>query len=1301
MGTGSAAPVWSAQFARPAWQVVPDFARPGLPLSRPRSVVYSPKHRLFTLKLDVEISSRIKALASASPGLVFTTLAAGLLATLARYGQWGRLGLGCPALAGSGPGSANDACGLMVVDVSPEASFQDLLSQTRTEVVAVCAAKDTTYRSLLSALNISAAANQCSVFAVAVAMDGFHGSMPDLKQDVTIRWRDDGSLSADIYFDSRILDETAVTRFAECYATLLASAVADINASVAGLRVLGNGHRELLKTWQHGVTASSDVSTILDIFARSVATAPEGAALLHEGRILSFKELDDRSTQLARLLSHSGVARGSRVGLACERVPELPIAILAIVKCGAAYVPLDPALPSARLAKMIDLAAVTLIVATHSAAAKLGGLCARLIPFDHAAGVDVDEPKAVKRPRPGRDDLAYIMFTSGSTGEPKAVGMRHGPLCNLVEWECHRLQPGRTLQWAAAGFDVSAQELFATWGAGAAIVIMTEHERRDIRTLPALLAKAEITNLFVPAAILDQLASACLQQNSFPERLQVVTTAGESLRVTKNIMRMFRRLPGCELRNQYGPTETHVVTEHRLAGMSSRWDALPPIGGPIQNARVYLLDESLSLVPPGGTGEIYVGGEVLARGYIDRPDLTAERFLPDPFSDIPGARIYRTGDLARHSENGELQFIGRADRQLKVRGYRVEPGEIETTLRGHPAVADVAVVQIEDDAVGTELAAYVVTTGPDLRSTQLRTFVAGLLPAYMVPRWVMFLPALPLNVNGKVDRNELRNKRPWPDDVAEAAVSAFTQTEDIIAGLWRRLLRLGSLSRHDSFFEVGGHSLLGMQLLARIRDTFGLDLNLRLLFECPRLEDFAARIDLMRRHQSGVPSLPAIRPRSSADRAMMSSAQKRLWFLHQLEPDNVGYNIQAGIRIRGEINEHLIGDAFNEVIERHEVLRTAFGNVDGIPVPKLVDVEPLYLRKITVDGEESSQMEAVRQIAVAEVGRPFRLSEPPLLRPVLIILGRDDHVLLVTMHHIVSDGWSMNILFSDLAEAYRALRVGARGLSALTVQFSDVALWEESELVQAAIERQLGFWRNLLSPLWQPLILGPANLPAVSARSMRGRTIAFDFDKRLCQDLSLIAQESVATLFIVLLAAYAAFLQRLSGSEDLVIGVPVAGRQRAETHTLIGFFVNMLPLRLKPKPTLRFRDFLVEVRDLAIAAFDHQDVSLDRLVGELKLPGRSLFQTVFMMQNTPPVGSGFVAEDLQTARFECDEEVANYELIVELLQIGSGLRCNLTYACELHAENTVRRWMVGYERVLRAVAADADISIGALDVGIL
>ncbi len=1105
-------------------------------------------------------------------------------------------------------------------------------------------------------------------------------------------------LSFRFVYDSWRYDAASIAQLAGHFTTILRGMIERPEGLLADLPLVDAEERsrilQNMKRSAHSATPrqdGSDGALVHRLFESQVGKTPAREALLDGVNSYSYSDLNVRANQVARLLTAKGIVAGSLVALCMERSAAALAAILGILKAGCAYLPLDPVYPRERLRFMLQDSQAAALLGDHTAAPLTGDVGLAII--DPGAEHDSFSAAAENLPRAGHPtDSAYLMYTSGSTGRPKGVVLSHAALVNLINWQVSGtgFTPGlRTLQFAALSFDVSFQEIFSTLCSGGTLVLYPEADRRDPEALWHFLCDASIGSVFLPYQALQNLALSADGVTRLPAALQQVYTAGEQLVITPQIRALFRRLPQTVLHNHYGPTETHVCSEFVLEGGAATWPELPPIGRAIANGLLYVLDESLQLQPAGIPGELYIGGQGLASAYHGQPALTAERFVPDPFSDERAARMYRSGDLALHRPDGSIEFLGRADQQLKIRGFRIEPAEVEAAILEHPTVRE-AICQTQSTPSGAqELLAYLV---PDkTKSTpseeDIRSFLSARLPEFMLPARCIFLDALPLTPSGKVDRRALAEAGTRVQVKMGHSARPLSPTEDIIAGIWAEVLGRSTVGAHDNFFTLGGHSLLATQIVSRLRTAFDCELPLRHIFSSPTVAALASIID-RERAGAGETVSATIVPAARDTVVPLSFAQQRLWFLDQLEGANGNYNIPSAIRLRGELDCEALQQALTDLCRRHESLCTRFVAHGGearqiIDPPREMRLEQRDLRAL---GAEEGEV-TLQRILDTEAWRAFDLQTGPLLRATLIRLADADYALLFTMHHIIADGWSMSVLVREFTLFYQAAVKGEpASLPPLKVQYADFAVWQRRSLKEGALKAQLHYWRAQLQNAPAELKL-PTDRPRPAVQSFAGATRRVAIDAATTRELEALSADRGVSLFMTLLTAWATLLARYSDQRDIVIGAPIANRNRAEVETLIGFFVNTLVLRIALEDALSFEDLLPRVRRTALDAYAHQDLPFELLVEEMQ-PERSLsraplFQVMFVLQNTPAADLSLPGVAIKG--LAVDNPVAKFDLTLFLYPGDDGLRGGLEYNRDLFDAATIDRMIGQYRELLQSV----------------
>ena len=1287
-----------------------------LPTDKPRPPIKSYRGKREAFRLSPHLLHKLKTISRQHGVTLFMTLLAGFKTLLSRYTNQNDLVVGTP-IAGRNHPEVEPLIGFFVntlalrSDLSGDPSFAELLVRVREVALAAYANQDVPFEMLVEELSFERDLSRPPLFQVMLTLQHVRDAelrLPGLectllrtasetsKFDLLMSLEEsEEGLFGVLEYSTDLFEAGTVQQITRHFETLLEAATENPELRLSELPLLKADERGALLAMCNEPGPSSDSRECLHkIFEYKAATRPDATAVVYGSEELSYGELNRRANRLAHHLRSLGVGPDSRVGLCLERSIEMVIGLLGVLKAGAAYVPLDPQYPTQRLSFMLDDSGVAVVLTQKQIASRLSEYTGTVI-----FPADVEPQPGLSEANPDSnvtlDNLVYVLYTSGSTGVPKGTALNHGALANLISWQ-HRRSPmpegARTLQFASLSFDVSFQEIFSTLCEGGTLVLICEDDRRDPVKLLSLLETEKIQRLYLPFVALRQLAEAAGSSVTLPD-LQQVITAGEQLQITPAVAQFFSRLDGCTLHNHYGPSESHVVTTYDLAGDPSLWPLLPPIGRPIANTSIYVLDRQLEPVPLGVAGELYIGGIAIARGYHARPSLTAERFIPDPFSSEPGARLYRTGDQARYLAGGQVVFLGRMDQQVKVRGFRVELGEVEAALAECNGVRQ-AVVLAKESSTGGEhrLVAYVMPEEgrPAPTISGLREELRQRLPEYMLPSAFVFLSEWPLTPSGKVDRRRL----PAPDPASiESGVSepASTPTEELLAGTWRELLGVSRVGVNENFFELGGHSLLAARLVARVRELFRVDIALRKVFERPTVKGLAAAIDESLR-EGGALSEPIERRSNAEGTAALSPSQQRLWFLDQLDPQQSSYNIASATRLRGQLNVVALEQSFNEVARRHDVMRTTFPNVAGEPVAVIHaphDSTPIEMQDLSGLSDDARDA-ATTKLIDEESQKPFDLAHGPLWRASLLKLDDDHHILLFTMHHIISDGWSLGVLVRELATCYEAFSDGSTpALPELPVQFADYAEWLHERLDEDELERQLGYCEQRLVDVAQVLEI-PTDRPRLPSRSRRAGVVQFMFPPDLLSAVKSLSLRHEVTLYMTLLAAFEVLLYRHTRQERFAVGSPMAGRNREELLGLIGFFVNTLALRsdLSGDPT--FAELLARVRVEVLGAHAHSDAPFERLVERLQ-PSRSvdrspLFQAMLALDNTPR--AEFKLKGLQVERLPLHGGSAKYDLSLSLREEHDGLSATLSYDADIFDETTARRFIDHYVKLIESAVAE-------------
>ncbi|MCP4660215.1 MAG: amino acid adenylation domain-containing protein, partial [bacterium] len=1303
-----------------------------LPADRPRPPVPSHRGATVSRKLPGALAETLRSLGHRQGATLFMTLLAGFLTLLHRYTGQRDLVVGTP-VANRGRREIEGLIGLFLntlvlrVDLTDDPGSDELLSRVREAALGAYAHQDLPFERLVEELRPERDLSRSPLFQVLFAVHrARHRELgPDLpirrvgvenrsaKFDLTLFLTETGSeLVAGVSYATDLFDRVTIERLLAHLGRLLAAIVEVPERRLSELPLLARGEEHaLLLEWNDTASDDGPGVCVHELIARQVMRRPEAVAVVHDQRVLSYGELGRRAEELEQQLRRLGIGPDDVVALFLERSPELLVGMLGILAAGGAYLPLDPAYPASRLSYMLADAGTWVILTQESLRDRLrdvldpsprpsplgGRLWKHLLlsPRGEGAPTHAEDTPTHAEEAPthpgGPDNLAYVIYTSGSTGKPKGVEIRHSSLTNLVCWyqRLNKLSPDdRVTQIAAPAFDGSVKEFWPVLVAGGSLHIPGEETRISPPALLRWLAREAVTVTYLPTP----LAEAVLSE-PWPEAmaLRALHAGGD---------RLLRRPAddlGCTVYNLYGPTENTVVTT--AGAVPPREPGLPAIGRPITNTAVYVVDRQLRPVPVGVTGELAIRGVGLARGYTRRPALTAERFLPDPFSGEPGRRLYRTGDLVRWRGHGRLEFLGRIDHQVKVRGYRIELGEIEVVLGDHPEVAEAVVMPRRD-----RLVAWVVPAdGAAPAADELRRFLADKLPETMVPGMFSLLEELPLLPNGKVDRKSL--PEPAAGAPREGMVAPRGPVEEILAGIWSEVLEIGEVGIDDDFFELGGHSLRATRVMSRASTALGVELPLRLLFEKPTVAAMAVEVEKLSAADRGSSPEPLI-PVPRTGSLPLSFAQERLWFLHQLEPESTAYNATSGQSFKGALVPEALRRAFEEIVRRHEVLRTTFATVDEQPVQVISPPgeHPLPVVDLARLSERDRRVELGRRFR-GEATRPFDLRRGPLFRSTLLRLAGDEHVLLLSRHHIVFDGWSVGIVLRELAALYRVFAAGPDGrtvaspLEPLPIQYADFASWQRRHLRDEVLEEQLAFWRARLERP-QRLARLAVDRPRDEAVASPAAAHLFRLSAATSEALRGLSRRQGATLFMTLVAAFQALLHRHTGAPAVVVGAPTAGRSRHEIEPLIGFFVNLQLLRADFSGDFTFRQLLDRVRDTTLEGYAHQDLPCEKLVETLQ-PGRgagksSLFQALFTFQNTGSRHLELPGVTLRPLELEGGRgtQDAMFDFSVVISESGEQLAGGMAYDSSLFEAATIDGLRDHFVHLLEEIAGDPDRRVG-------
>ncbi|MGI9309603.1 MAG: amino acid adenylation domain-containing protein, partial [Gammaproteobacteria bacterium] len=1226
-----------------------------LPTDHPRPAVQTFRGAHISRALPEHLSERLRELSEAENATLFMTLLTAFSALLTRYSDSEDIVVGTP-IAGRTRSEIEGLIGFFVntlamrTDLSGDPSFVTALGRTKAAALGAYAHQELPFEKLVEELQPDRDTSHPPIFQVLFVLQENLSDQPEFRDmKVTPLDFELGSakfdlsmfmvelpegLTAAIEYNTDLFEPETIDRMLVHFETLLTGIASQPTRPLSQLPLMADTERRhLLEDFNQTGMDVADVS-VHGLVEQQAERTPDACAISFGDETLIYRHLNSRANRLARELARHGAGPGKLVGISAERGMETAIGVLAVLKAGAAYVPIDPNYPTERVSYMLNDSQAPVLLTQSAIVEKLGKIDAEIVCldlFDWSTGDDsnLDSGGA----------SVYAIYTSGSTGQPKGVELTQAGLSNLIQWQS--AQPGldqaaRTLQFASLSFDVSFQELFTTWAQGGTVVLVDEELRRDLPALAKFIATDAIERVYLPYAALQPLAeSVAVAELQFS--VKDVIVAGEQLQITPPIRQMFTALGDARLHNQYGPSETHVVTAYTLDGDPDSWMPLPPIGMPVANTQVYVLDHKQEPVPVGVAGELYLAGIQVAAGYIHRPELSAEKFLVDPFN--PDQRMYRTGDRVRFLADGNLEYLGRTDDQVKWRGFRIEPGEIEAQLAEHESVQQAAVLLREDSPGDKRLVAYLIAAPQHtLDTSAVKVWLKNRVPDYMLPSAFMVLETMPLTPSGKVDRRKL----PLPDyaDVVQAYVAPRTPTEEALVHIWADVLGIPQVGVHDDFFELGGHSLLATQLISRVRDTLDVELSLVSLFTHPSV----AEISLDIAAASGIKPMTPIARCDRNQPLPLSFAQQRLWFLDQLEPGNPVYNVPWATRLDGPLNLQALQLAINDLVARHDTLRTLFSVTMGKPQQSVLGQTEIPIESVDATGDSEANLK-LRLRALSRI--PFGLGQTPLMRVHVLHVAPQQHVLLIVMHHIISDGWSLSVLYQELVKLYTGYCTNnAVKLPPLPLQYADYSVWQHDWFRSSEQQQQLNFWKQKLHGAPAVLEL-PSDRPRGALQTYNGSYVEKVLPDVIHSALKDVARSENSTLFMVCLAAFNILLSRYSGQTDICVGTPIAGRRHSELEGLIGFFINTLVMRNDLSGEPNFGECLARIKATALEAFAHQELPFEKLVDEIH-PTRDmshapLFQVAFILQNTPWDQEAKL-HDLELSPLELDYGVAKFDL---------------------------------------------------------
>ena len=1302
---------WKQQLkgAPSAINLATDRLRPSKPTYRGNKVKF---------QLSTSLSNQLRQLSQQSGATLFMTLLAAFNILLSRYSRQEDLVVGFPIANRTNP-QVEKLIGFFAntlalrTDLSNNPNFTTLLSQVRRVALEAYEHQDLPFEKLVEELQPERDLSVSPIFQVMLVFQNTPQSeyqLEDLKVssektirettkfDLTMTIQDNSEqLQGTLTYSTDLFDRATIKLMASHFQTLLLGIVRDPLLPIAKLPLLTeHQQRELVKKWHNAKPNYSDNLCLHQLFEQQVLDTPNAVAIVCQDQSLTYRELNLRANQVARYLKQQNVDSDEIVALCTKRSIEMMVGLLGILKAGAAYLPLDPQHQSAqRLGAIISDASVSIVLTQDDCLEQLAKVTAHKLCLDRdwqTVGEYSGEDLAVEV---SPHNLAYVIYTSGSTGQPKGVTIEHRQIVSYLQAIIERLEFVTHSSFALVSTlaaDLGNTMVFPALCTGGQLHVLSWECITSPVEFANYITHYQIDYLKIVPSHLRALQSGDGNhlKRILPQKGLIL--GGEAL-TTEWVKSLMESGSQCAIFNHYGPTETTVgVLTYRVPEELPNLPTIP-LGYPLDNSQVYLLDSEQNLVPVGVPGEIYIGGSGVARGYLNRAELTAARFLNHPFAAT--GHLYRTGDLGRYRADGTMEFLGRIDQQVKIRGFRIELGEIEAALLQHPAVRQTVVLVAEVTSGDKRIAAYVVLE-PATGIQQLRQYLSQQLPDYMIPAVFVPIDGVPLTPNGKVDSTALAVPDWSKRQSEQELVAPRTATEQQLAEIWQEVLQQEQVGIYDNFFELGGHSLLATQVVSRIAQAFEIELPLRTLFETPTIAGLSNFIEQSAGSLQGQPIIPK---RRHSDSAELSFAQQRLWFLSQLEPESIAYHMTRRLRLHGILDVDVLQQTLSSIVERHETLRTRFIARQGTPLQLITSAKPFELALVDISSLSSEQQsQKLATVLTSIVERPYNLSQELMLRAVLVRLSEQEHVLQIVLHHIAADGWSMSILVRELSAFYQAhLKQQPHNLPELAIQYADFAAWQRSWLSGDRMDSLLDYWKQQLKGAPSAINLATDRLRP-SKPTYRGNKVKFQLSTSLSNQLRQLSQQSGATLFMTLLAAFNILLSRYSRQEDLVVGFPIANRTNPQVEKLIGFFANTLALRTDLSNNPNFTTLLSQVRRVALEAYEHQDLPFEKLVEELQ-PERDLsvspiFQVMLVFQNTPQ--SEYQLEDLKVSSEKTIRETTKFDLTMTIQDNSEQLQGTLTYSTDLFDRATIKLMASHFQTLLLGIVRDPLLPIAKL-----
>lgn len=1268
------------------------------PLDYPRPLEFDFNGSSVKYQLDRDRADRLYGLAHENRVTLFTLLLTAYYILLSKYTGQNDIIIGTPN-AGRRHEDVYNTVGMFINTLAlrnypePGKAFNEFLREVGANILEAFDNQDFPFEQLVDILGIQRDSSRNPVFDFMfilqnidvdeIRAEGLKSSRYDfdrgiIQYDLTISATENkDGISIEIHYCTSLFKKETVERIGRHYLCILEAVTRNPVMQIGEIEMLtGEEKEQLIYGFNDTVEAYPKEKTINQLFEEQAGRTPDRTAVVYEEKSLTYCELNERSNCLARDLISKGVKPDNIVGLMVERSLEMIVGIIGILKAGGAYLPIDPSYPGDRINYMIEDSRAKIIL-TKRYLADQAEFVQEKVYLDDEISYEYDGSNLSNINKP--DNLMYIIYTSGTTGMPKGVMIEHRNIVNLINYQYKKTNinfEDKILQFTTMCFDVCYQEIFSALLHGGELYLISEENRREPAKLFKYMKENNIGVLFLPTSYLKYISGEEMFLNMIPNTVKHIITAGEQLVISESLKEYLRERK-VYLHNHYGPSETHVVTTETLEPDDEIAD-VPTIGKPISNTQIYILDKNNKIQPIGVYGEILIAGDSVGRGYFHRPELTEQKFLKNVFA--PCGKIYKTGDLGRWLPDGKIEFLGRIDHQVKIRGYRIEPGEIEAQLMKHEAVKDVAVVARDGEKESKYLCAYIVSE-KELSTKELRQHVLREMPEYMVPSFFIQLKKMPLTPNGKIDRKRL----PLPEVDNESGKeyeAPNNHIEEKLLKIWEEVLGKAHISINANFFELGGHSLKATSLIYRINREFNVDIPMRLVFKFPTIKELAPYIK-----NTGEDVCTSIKPAEEKEYYPLSSAQKRLFLVKMMEGESITYNMSGAILIEGRLDVKRFEETYRLLIKRHESLRTSFELKDGAPV-QIIHKNAKFTLQYVEFSAGSIDEKITKSI------KPFDISKAPLIRACLIKLSPDRHILVSDMHHIISDGISLEILTKDFISLYNG-----QELPELKIQYKDFSEWQNSYLKSGLAEKQKSYWLDAFSGDI-PVLEMPTDYTRPSVQNFEGESLNFKIKSKLAEGLSSLVLKTGTTMYMLLLAAYNVLLSKYTGQEDVVVGSPTAGRRHADLERIIGMFVNTLAMRNYPCSEKTFAQFLEEVKQNSLKAFENQDYQFEELVDNLEVrrdfSRNPLFDTMLVLQNMD--AGKLTIEGLSFKPYQFNSKVAKFDITLNAAEQDGELDFTLEYCTKLFKKETIQRLAEHFKNILEQIVQNPQKRISDIDM---